>query len=242
MSWFVASKAHKIQAMSVPAARNQNLVATVLCLFLLRLSLEILHLYIQCSQTSHKNSNIFTLSTCLCRLRPRISTSFLVYFLHSNELQKAAYLLLWKGSKLPSKPSCSFVSTPTSKRTYGTGTFCAAEVISKIKNSSHFARMSVFLCLWISSISSWILCTQKICQILYVCGCSERSQKIGCLYMFVSALTLNNRIDTTYFVLSNQEWRRYMSAFGGGEQTPALKSHDPRPLQYAYMVISLACL
>ena len=148
-----------------------------------------------------------------------------------------------KGQKCPSKPRCLFVSTPTSKRTYGTGMFCASEVISKIKNSSHFARMSVFLCLWISSISSWILCTQKICQTLYVCGCSERSKSIGCLYMFVSALTLNNHIDTTYFVLSNQEWSRCMSAFGGGEQTPTPKILWPSAFAVRiYNVISLASL
>lgn len=68
MSWLVASKAHKIPTMSVPAARNQNLIAAALCLCLLRLSLQIPLLYVQCSQTSHKNSNIFALATCLCPL------------------------------------------------------------------------------------------------------------------------------------------------------------------------------
>ena len=68
MSWLVASKAHKIPTMSVPAARNQNLIAAALRLCPLSLSLQIPLLYVQCSQTSHKNSNIFALATCLCPL------------------------------------------------------------------------------------------------------------------------------------------------------------------------------
>jgi hypothetical protein len=108
MSWLVASKEYNIPKMSVPAARNQDLITAAICLCLLCLSMHILYYYVRCSQTSAK-IQISTLRPHVCVVSG-LKYPHLSWYIFCIETSfEWRYVCCYeKGQKCPTKQICLF--------------------------------------------------------------------------------------------------------------------------------------